>query len=451
VNWPWTDLWGAAWLGGAVLAVVALAELWARCGDPKPEWPRKLMHLGGGFPCLFFPFFICSPWTVLAMALPLSAVFAWRGRTCRLKSLHGVHRRSRGGEYYPLAIFLVFLLAHDRPWFYLSAVLVLAVSDSLAALVGSEYGVLRFDVETETKSLEGSLVFLVVTFLTTHLPVLLMTDLPRATCVLAAALVSVLITGLEIICLEGTDNLVVPLAVYVLLERVTARPVGEIAHLFASLGLTGLVIGLVVWRVRLFNVGATVVFILFAYAAWTLGSLQWALPLFLAFGAYVVSRLVVPVPPDHAVVRVRILHRVVFIPLVLLAAAYVLGRQGFLFGPYLATCAASLTFVIWSDLLKTWSIAGWHRVSGILAVSVLCWVVIVAVPLWLHAAGLSSALAVAAASVPLALLDDRLEGHHPSLTSDDLWNLRRFALSLAAAGAVALFQVTGLSADWNPS
>jgi dolichol kinase len=39
--------------------------------------------------------------------------------------------------------------------------------------------VVRYEVEDEKKSLEGSLVFLVIAFLAIHLPVLLMTDLPR--------------------------------------------------------------------------------------------------------------------------------------------------------------------------------------------------------------------------------------------------------------------------------
>ena len=206
------DLRGAVILGGVFVSLLILAELWRRLGTPKPEHTRKLVHLGGGVACLFFPFLIDSPWVVLAMALPLTGLFLAGAKLGFLKSLHGVARRSRGAEYYPLAVCLVFVLTRGRPWLYLSAVLVLAVADAFAALIGSRYGVVRYEVENETKSLEGSLVFLVIAFLAIHLPVLLMTDLPRPVCVLAALLVAALVTGFEAVSLEGADNLFVPLA-----------------------------------------------------------------------------------------------------------------------------------------------------------------------------------------------------------------------------------------------
>ena len=76
---------------------------------PKPEHTRKLVHLGGGIACLFFPFLVTSPWVVLALAL--AAHRALRGLGSRfgfLKSLHGIGRRSRGAEYYPLSVCLAF-------------------------------------------------------------------------------------------------------------------------------------------------------------------------------------------------------------------------------------------------------------------------------------------------------------------------------------------------------
>ena len=60
-------------------------------------------------------------------------------------------RKSRGAEYYPLSVFLVFVMTPGRPWLYLAAVLVLAVGDAFAALIGSRYGVIRYEVEDETQ------------------------------------------------------------------------------------------------------------------------------------------------------------------------------------------------------------------------------------------------------------------------------------------------------------
>jgi hypothetical protein len=109
-------------------------------------------------------------------------------------------------------------------------VLVLAVGNAFAALIGSRYGVIRYEVEDETKSLEGSLVFLVIAFLAIHLPTLQMTDLSRPVCVLAALLVAALVTGFEAIALEGADNLFIPLAVVIILGKITTKPLSEVVY-----------------------------------------------------------------------------------------------------------------------------------------------------------------------------------------------------------------------------
>ncbi len=68
---------------------------------PNPSTPAKLVHLGGGIACLFFPFLVSSPWVVLALSLPLTALFVAGAKLGFLQSLHGVGRKSRGAEYYP--------------------------------------------------------------------------------------------------------------------------------------------------------------------------------------------------------------------------------------------------------------------------------------------------------------------------------------------------------------
>jgi phytol kinase len=215
------DILGAAILCLLFLFIIIAAELWQRSGNPHPEWTRKFVHLCGGLVCIFFPFFIASPWIVLFMTLIFSGIFAWASHTTFLKSLTAVDRKTRGSEYYPLAVFVVFLFAHNTYWLYLSALLTLAIADAFAALVGSHYGRIKFEVENSMKSLEGSLTFLIIAFLSMHLPMLLLSDLPRATSVLAALLVAILLTGFEFIALKGSDNLFVPIGSVWILSKIT--------------------------------------------------------------------------------------------------------------------------------------------------------------------------------------------------------------------------------------
>ncbi len=433
------DLRGAVILGGAFLSLIFLAELWRRFGSPKPEHTRKLVHLGGGVACLFFPFLIDSPWVVLAMAAPLTILFVAGSKLGFLKSLHGVARKSRGAEYYPLAVFLVFVLSRGRPWLYLSAVLVLAVADAFAALIGSRYGVVRYEVEDEEKSLEGSLVFLVIAFLAIHLPVLLMTDLPRPVCVLAALLVATLVTGFEAISLEGADNLFVPMAVVVILGKITTKPLSEVV--FQNLSLLAICLGvaLLVWRVPTLNVGGTIAFVLFAYGTWSLGNWLWALPAFLGFLGYLGawSRFA---PPRHAAgVRVRTVARALLPPFAMLALANGLRSPATFYGPYLAASAARVR-----GLPRAVAAFGLGLLATVFT-ALVSWLVLGASPLAL----LSLAAVVMVVSLANAAIE--LRGPVPVDDRPREWTAWRFVLSFAAAGAVLLLQWAGWAPFWDPS
>ncbi|HBL27486.1 MAG TPA: hypothetical protein DD490_11680 [Acidobacteria bacterium] len=445
------DLRGAVILGGAFVSLLILAELWRRLGTPKPEHTRKLVHLGGGVACLFFPFLIDSPWVVLAMALPLTGLFLAGAKLGFLKSLHGVARRSRGAEYYPLAVCLVFVLTRGRPWLYLSAVLVLAVADAFAALIGSRYGVVRYEVENETKSLEGSLVFLVIAFLAIHLPVLLMTDLPRPVCVLAALLVAALVTGFEAVSLEGADNLFVPVAVVVILGKITTKPLAEVVFQNLSLFAICLGVAFVVWRTHTLNVGGAITFILFAYGTWSLGNWLWALPAFLGFLGYLTAwrRLA---PPGHAAgVRVRTVARALLPPFALLALAN--GMRSFppLYGPYLAATAAVLAFALDTGAFRLERLRGLTRAAAAAGLGLLAAAAVTLVP-WLILRPAPLALALPALAVlVVSPVNATLELRGLSDPRARDWTAARFALSLAAAGLVLLGQTAGGAPLWDPS
>ena len=446
------DLRGAAVLSAVFLVLLAVAELWRRLGGARPEWSRKLVHLAGGVTCLAFPFLVRSPVVVLGMAVALTAVFALGGRWGVLQSLHGIDRPSRGAEYYPLAVFLVFLVAQDRPWLYVSAVLVLAVADAFAALVGSRYGAVRYEVEDEQKSLEGSLVFLVIAFLAIHLPVLLMTDLPRGLTVLAALLVAVLVTGFEAISLRGADNLFVPVAVVVILAKITSKPLSEVVFQCLSLAVICLVLGLAVRRFRSFNAGGAITFILFAYGAWSLGSWHWALPVFVGFVVFALSWMREGPERRLAGVRTRTVARALVVPFAVLALANGLGRGAALFGPYLAACGAVLAQAAPAPARVQGLRGPLRSAARGLGAGILAWAV-TALPAWAVQPGVrwlapaAAGAVVVAVAVAGALLDRR----DPAGARDRGWTARRFLLAVAAVAVLWAVQAAGLAPAWDPS
>ncbi|HEX2121549.1 MAG TPA: hypothetical protein VHL59_07900 [Thermoanaerobaculia bacterium] len=343
------DALGATIITAAFGVVLATAELWSRLGSPKPEWTRKLVHLGGGMIGLALPWLIESPLVVFVLTASLSALFLLGEQTKLLKSLHGVERKSRGSEYYPLAIWLVFLIAADRPWLYLSAVLVLAIADAFAALIGSRYGVLRYEVEDEFKSVEGSLVFFFIAFMAVHLPMLLMTNLPRATCVLSALLVAMLVTIFEAISLRGTDNLFVPLAVVFVLQKITTKPVAHIAMQNVAFVCIVAIVLLLAWRIEWFNAGGALATTLFVFAAWSLGPrFRWAIPVFIGVAGLALVRVFVTRRGERRRLKVRAVTRALIVPFLFLLAANMTSQFELFYAPYLAACAAVFAFVAWT-------------------------------------------------------------------------------------------------------
>ena len=344
-----SDLRGALLITALFLILLAIAELWSRLGHPKPEWTRKLVHLGGGAIGLSLPWRITSPLVVFALTASLSLLFVVGDKTRLLRSLHGVERKSRGSEYYPLAIWLVFVLAADRRWLYLSAVLVLAVADAFAALIGARYGRLRYEVEDEFKSVEGSAVFFGVAFLAVYLPMLLMTELPRLTCVLSALLVALLVTIFEAVSLQGTDNVFVPVAVVFVLQKITTKPVAHIVMQNLALAVIVAIVLLLAWRIEWFNAGGALAVTLFVFAAWSLGPrLRWVVPVFIGLAGLAIARTILRRRGERRRLKVRAVTRALIVPFVFLLAANSSGLWDVFYGPYLAACAAVFAFVLWT-------------------------------------------------------------------------------------------------------
>lgn len=358
------------------LAIFGLAELLKRWLNPPAEFTRKFVHFAGGLVVAAFPWLLTSPWTVLALSLSMGALLWASRRLGLLASVHGVKRRSEGGLYYPAAVFLLFWLSHDRPVFYLISALALVLSDTLAALVGTVYGRHSYRVEGDTRSLEGSAVFFLATFLGAHLPLLLMTDLDRGLCVLVALQMALLATAFEAISLQGNDNLIVPLASYFFLVKLTDKTVAALAVQVTAFLVCLAVCLLLAWRARLFSLAGAIGASLVLYGAFSLGGPAWALaPSSVLLGYFLLRREFATRPDEHQVLAV---FWVSVVPtLVLLANNYltIQGRAGDpLFYPFVGTVAGQFAILIYLE-----------RRALVLA-TLLGWLTVVPLSLWLHPA-----------------------------------------------------------------
>jgi phytol kinase len=275
-------------VGGAFLAIFAIAETWRRRFAPPVEWTRKFVHFAGGVVAASFPWMFGTHWTVLALGGAFAGIIALGRATGRLGSVTEVERRSQGELYYPVGVYLLFVIARHQPVYYLIALSALVLSDTAAALLGRSYGRHAFPVGGDLKSLEGSAVFFLATFLGVHVPLLLGTPVDRAASLLIAFQIALLVTSFEAISMRGNDNLIVPLATYYLLLKLGGAGAEHVAiQLVAQLGFLAVTL-LIASRTRFLTFAGALAAHLMLYAAFSLGGPAWSLAPALALAALLV-------------------------------------------------------------------------------------------------------------------------------------------------------------------
>ncbi|WP_298961458.1 hypothetical protein [uncultured Roseibium sp.] len=208
----------------SVLALFALAAFIRKVSDKfflSAESQRKAVHVGVGLHAMLLPllltregFLVFAVFSALALLVLRIPGIASEGVGA---SLHSVQRRSWGDFLFLLAVSLLFVLSAGHPALYVLPIAVLTLSDAAAALVGTEYGRMRFGGEDRIKSVEGSATFFVVTWMTAVTILLLATDIPRQNVILLSTLVAMFSTYVEAASWRGLDNLFVPVGIYVLL------------------------------------------------------------------------------------------------------------------------------------------------------------------------------------------------------------------------------------------
>ena len=234
-----TDVICASIISIIFLSLFVIAEILRKKGA-KAEMTRKFVHFGGAFVTIFFPFILTSHWTVLALAIGFALIMLFTKKFGWLQSVHGVMRKSDGAIYHPIAIYTCFLYSQilNQPMFYVISILILAISDALAALVGKSYGANEYLVEVGTrKTIEGSVTFFLTSFLIVHLILLLTTQTGRLESVLIALLISIMVTVFEGVSLKGADNLFIPIGtMFILSKNITPTVEGISFQIFALIG-----------------------------------------------------------------------------------------------------------------------------------------------------------------------------------------------------------------------
>ncbi len=189
------------------------AEYLSRAKDIHAELTRKLVHVAVGTFVAFWPFFL-SWRQIQLLSLAFFVVICISIKFNVFSSIHAVKRSITGELLFAIVIGLLATI-NSNEWVFMAAMLHLGLADGLAAVVGLGWGDNNgYKVFGRLKSIAGSVAFLITSFCILAVYALFSDSTTGFVTLLWLPFVA---TAVENLAVQGTDNLVMPMAIALVL------------------------------------------------------------------------------------------------------------------------------------------------------------------------------------------------------------------------------------------
>lgn len=206
------------YLAVAFLSLFGIAEWIFVARKANAEHTRKFVHIGTGFLSLLFPLLLTSAWSVLFLCSSFAVILLVSLKYNALKSINAIERKSYGSIAYPVAVFGTFMFflsrteghTHNLINFY-QPILILAICDPAAALIGKRLPIRKFKVGDGYKSLGGAASFFVIASIISFILLqIFYTGLSSVQVVFSILLFATIGTLAEAFSAKGLDNITIP-------------------------------------------------------------------------------------------------------------------------------------------------------------------------------------------------------------------------------------------------
>ena len=199
----------AVWLS----VILAIAEGLNRIFSVNAEVSRKIVHIGTGNVILFAWWFNIPAWVGITASVISGMIAIISYQTPILPSINSVGRKSLGTFFYAISIGVLigWFWTIQQPQYAALGILVMTWGDGLAAVIGQKWGKHQYHVLGSSKSWEGSLTMLFVSFMISSI-ILLAVPGNLELILKISILVALVATALETFSKYGIDNLTVPLS-----------------------------------------------------------------------------------------------------------------------------------------------------------------------------------------------------------------------------------------------
>lgn len=198
-------------------------ELYYRHHKVKGEVSRKIAHFTACMGTLPLPYVFSTHWYILILAIIFGAFLFVTQYSNQLKSIHDIKRKSIGSYLLPVSIYITFYLSvhFEIKLLYLVPMIILAICDPIAALVGINIKKMNAKIQLFGKEFNktwlGSGAFFVTSFLISAIALFLYYGLFEFKIVWLSLMVAGVSTIAEFLGWRGSDNLSIPLSVVLIL------------------------------------------------------------------------------------------------------------------------------------------------------------------------------------------------------------------------------------------
>jgi dolichol kinase len=198
-------------------------ELIYRRLNPSGEITRKFAHFSSVLATVPFPYIFPSHWYILVLALLFAIVLFITQKGKLLQSIHDIERKSIGSYLLPIAIYITFLFSDllDNKFIYILPMLILAISDPMAAILGINVktynGRIKIGGRKLYKTWLGTGSFLISSFVISIIALYFHRGVFDFKTFWLALMVAVVTMFAELISWKGLDNLSIPLSAVLVL------------------------------------------------------------------------------------------------------------------------------------------------------------------------------------------------------------------------------------------
>lgn len=196
-----------------VLVVLLSAEFLARRTNMHAELTRKFVHMIVGTFVAFWPFFLS--WRQIELiSLMMFVIIAISVKFTIFRSIHTVPRNAIGEICFAMVIGILALISGSE-WIFMASMLCLSIGDAMAAIIGLMWGDKnQYKVFGKTKSIAGTSAFFIVTL---GVMIAYTTFSHDSAGLTTLFLIPALATITENAAVNGTDNLIMPVLIALML------------------------------------------------------------------------------------------------------------------------------------------------------------------------------------------------------------------------------------------